>query len=361
MTIWNPWHGCKKFSSGCKNCYVYRRDESIGKDSSLVQKTSSFDLPVIKKKDGRYKLTASDGDVYTCMTSDFFIDEADQWRDEIWEMIRKRSDLNFIIITKRIERAEKCLPPDWGEGYDNVELMCTCENQQETDKRMPVFLNFPAKKRSVICEPFLEEIDMSAYLDNKKIKKVCVGGESGENARVCDFEWVSSLREQCRAADVSFSFRQTGSLFRKNGKLYHIDRKYHHSQARKAGIDYIGSYERNFDDIIERLSKSVFRSKFELKQEDIRYYNKHGKSVIREHAYDFIINRISSAEPYNDGNQTPVKGHPVFIAQHACGCCCRSCLEKWHYIPPGREMTMQEVDRIVALIMKWISLRIYDP
>ena len=108
---WNPWHGCKKYSEGCKNCYVYRRDESIGKNPSIIEKNKDFDLPLKKKRDGSYKIP--DGEtVFTCMTSDFFIEEADIWRDEIWEIIKERSNVFFMIITKRIERFLECIPDD---------------------------------------------------------------------------------------------------------------------------------------------------------------------------------------------------------------------------------------------------------
>ena len=73
MTIWNPWHGCRKISAGCANCYVYRRDESIGKDASVVSKTGDYALAVRKNRQGGYKLTPDDGVVYTCMTSDYFL------------------------------------------------------------------------------------------------------------------------------------------------------------------------------------------------------------------------------------------------------------------------------------------------
>ena len=91
MIIWNPWHGCKKYSSGCLNCYVYRRDQSIGKDSSIISKTNSFDLPLKRNRSGEYKITASDNPVYICMTSDFFIEYADQWRKESIPSILQRN------------------------------------------------------------------------------------------------------------------------------------------------------------------------------------------------------------------------------------------------------------------------------
>ena len=80
MAIWNPWHGCHKISPGCRNCYVYRRDGTFGKDSSIVSRTGAFDLPLKRNRQKEYKLTAEDNPVYTCMTSDFFIEEADGWR-----------------------------------------------------------------------------------------------------------------------------------------------------------------------------------------------------------------------------------------------------------------------------------------
>ena len=87
MPIWNPWHGCRKISPGCANCYVYRRDESIGNDASVVAKTKDYDLPLKKDRKGEYKLKADDGVVFACMTSDFFLDTADKWRQGCWDMI----------------------------------------------------------------------------------------------------------------------------------------------------------------------------------------------------------------------------------------------------------------------------------
>ena len=238
MAIWNPWHGCRKLSPGCANCYVYRRDESIGKDASVVSKTGEFNLPLKKNRRGEYKLTPWDGTVFTCMTSDFFLDEADEWRQECWDMIRERSDLSFHIITKRIDRFEKCIPDDWGSGWDHVTICSTCENQDRTDYRMPIFLELPIKHRSVICEPMLGRIDMERYLDSGLIEHVVCGGESGPKARPCDLEWIMSMREQCIRYNVPFTFKQTGAVFIKNGKTYHIERKYQMDQARKSGLSY---------------------------------------------------------------------------------------------------------------------------
>lgn len=112
---WNPWHGCRKLSEGCRHCYVYRQDAQHDKDSREVRRTTAFNLPVRRTRDGRYKVPPGEM-VYTCFTSDFLVEEADAWRAEAWEMIRIRSDLRFFFITKRIDRLMQVLPPDWGGG-----------------------------------------------------------------------------------------------------------------------------------------------------------------------------------------------------------------------------------------------------
>ncbi len=233
--IWNPWHGCRKYSEGCANCYVYRRDESVGKDASFIQKTSAFDLPLKRKRNGEFKILPG-SIVFACMTSDFFVEEADEWRGDIWKIIKYRSDVNFMIITKRIVRFMDCIPDDWGEGYPNVSICCTMENQKQCDIRFPIFNSLPIAHKYVVCEPLLSDIDMSEYL-SPSILQVLVGGESGNFARICNFDWVLHIRQQCIDNGVKFYFKQTGARFRKDGKLYVIKRKFQHSQARKANIN----------------------------------------------------------------------------------------------------------------------------
>ena len=105
---------------------------------------------------------------------------------------------------------------------------------------------------------------------------------------------------------------------------------------------------------LESLSKSKFRSSFHLRKYMISYIDEKGLDTVKSHAIDFVNEKLAPANPKNDGKQTPMKGHPVFLAMHACGCCCRSCLEKWHDIPKGRELTSVEKDYIVSLLMIWI-------
>jgi len=235
---WNPWHGCTKISTGCKYCYVYRQDErySVAEDSSLCRKTGNFDLPIKKKRDGSYKLSPR-AVVYTCFTSDFLLKDADEWREDCWKMIKERDDCLFCFFTKRIDRLRSVLPADWGDGYDNVIIGCSVENQDRADFRLPIFNSLPIKHRLIIVAPMLEKIDLSDYLDDG-IEEVSVGGESGLDARICRYEWVLDIRRQCVEKGIRFVFHQTGAHFVKDGKLYNIKRKYQHSQAEKAGIDY---------------------------------------------------------------------------------------------------------------------------
>ena len=107
--------------------------------------------------------------------------------------------------------------------------------------------------------------------------------------------------------------------------------------------------------VLESLSKSNFRSKFYLKEKDKEYVREKGINVIEEHARDFIEKRLAPAFPRNDGKQTPMRGHPVFIAQHATACCCRGCLYKWHKIPKNIELSKEQKDYIVEVIMTWIK------
>ena len=110
-----------------------------------------------------------------------------------------------------------------------------------------------------------------------------------------------------------------------------------------------------FADLFQRLSKSNFRSKFKLSQKELTYMDEKGLDTIESHARDFIANRLAPAFPNNDGKQTPMKGHPVFVAQHATATCCRGCLEKWHKIMQGRELNQRQQDYVVKVIMTWIN------
>ena len=118
----------------------------------------------------------------------------------------------------------------------------------------------------------------------------------------------------------------------------------------------LNSIQQKFvDDKLTRLSKSKFRSSFKLRNRELIYLNDKGIATIESHAEDFIRNRLAKKDISNDGKQTPMKGHPVFIAQHATATCCRGCLYKWHHIEKDRDMSEREIKFVVALIMEWIK------
>jgi len=212
-----------------------------------VQKTVNFDLPVRRLRSGEHKgmyKIPSGSHIYTCFSSDFFHEDADKWRPDAWEMIGERSDCTFFMITKRPERIADHLPANWGIGWEHVTIAVTCENREMADKRLPVYLSLPLYNHSVMIEPMLSEVDLGPYIADYKdtdgtplIKLVAVGGESGPDARACDYSWVEAVASQCKENGISFTYHQTGAKLIKDGKLYSIPRRYQHSQAHKAGLD----------------------------------------------------------------------------------------------------------------------------
>lgn len=162
---------------------MFRRDAEFEKDSNVVKKTSSFNLPIRRESSGNRKVP-SESLIWICFTSAFFIEEADEWREDAWLMIYRHSVLHFFMITKRLERILECLPEDWGNCYEHVTICCTMENQRRVDKWLPLY------------------------------------------------------REQTIAANVPFHFKQTGAHFRKEGRLYNIPRQLQMQQTHRAGIDY---------------------------------------------------------------------------------------------------------------------------
>lgn len=234
MAMWNPWRGCKKCSEGCLHCYILKGYAKRNIDTGNIIKTKDFEKPTIRLKNGNYKMKA--GIVYTCFSTDFLIEEADEWRDDCWKMIKERQDCTFLFLTKRIERFMQCIPDDWNDGYKNVVICCTVENQKNADYKLGIFCKLPIKHKCITAQPLLEHISIEKYLD--KVELVVVGGESDYNARPLDYSWVLDIREQCIRKNVSFEFRQCGTHFIKDGKLYKLQTKDLCSQAKKANIDF---------------------------------------------------------------------------------------------------------------------------
>lgn len=188
--IWNPWHGCVKVSEGCANCYMYYLDRLRNADGRLVYKTHNFDYPLQRKRGGGYRIQSGEL-IRVCMTSDFFLEDADKWRPHAWRMIKGRSDVIFFLLTKRPERVAQSLPPDWENGWDNVFFNVTCENQKRADERMPLLLELPFKHKGVMTAPLIGPVEISDYLATGQVEQVISGGENYDGARPCNFDWVT--------------------------------------------------------------------------------------------------------------------------------------------------------------------------
>lgn len=238
--IWNPWHGCVKCSEGCQHCYMYFLDRMRGQKGSEIYRTKNFTYPLQKDKTGRYQIQTGEL-IRVCMTSDFFLKEADPWRRDAWEIIRQRPDVKFFLLTKRPQRVADCLPRGWGEGWENVMLNVTCENQRRAQERIPILLQLPFRQKGVMCAPLLGPVDLSPYLASGQIRQVVCGGENYDGARPCHFEWVQQLQKQCVEQNVTFCFLETGTVFVKDGKRYRLPGKELQSRmAYKSGMNFQG-------------------------------------------------------------------------------------------------------------------------
>ncbi|MBK8810669.1 MAG: DUF5131 family protein [Acidobacteria bacterium] len=227
---WNPFQGCRKISEGCKNCYMYADKRRYGQDPATVvrSKNATFRKPLVWHKEITRETPLADRLVFTASWSDWFIEENDAHRADAWEIIRQTPGLVYQILTKRADRIAECLPDDWGDGYPNVWLGVSVENQKAADERIPHLLETPAAIRFLSCEPLLEGIDLAKALPGRLnvhwtghadenprsewgIDWVIVGGESGPNARPCHVEWIRSIVSQCRNAGVPAFVKQLGS------------------------------------------------------------------------------------------------------------------------------------------------------
>jgi protein gp37 len=185
---------------------MFRDKKRFGQDPSTVIRSSerTFNTPRHWHGGGR---------CFVCSWSDFFIEEADKWRDEAWDVMAENKDLTFMILTKRPERINRdTLPKDWGNGYENVWMGVTAENQEMFDKRVPILAEVPAICRFVSVEPMLGPIKMGKR-NRHLLDWVICGCESGPEARVTDTVWVQDLLTQCRDANIPFFLKQMRNIF----------------------------------------------------------------------------------------------------------------------------------------------------
>ncbi len=239
--IWNPWHGCRKISEGCYNCYMMYLDQKhqIG-EGTVIYKTKSFNYPLSTNKDGNYKIKSGEL-IRVCMNSDFFVEEADIWRDEAWRIIKKRSDVKFFLLTKRPQRVKNCLPSDWKGGYENVFFNITCENQSRAEERIPFLKDLPFHHKGIMVAPMLGPMNIEQYLRDGFIEQVICGGENYGGSRLCNYDWVVSLASQCKKYNITFAFTETGSKFMKDGKIFHLENKKLQSKmAFKSQVSFLG-------------------------------------------------------------------------------------------------------------------------
>lgn len=192
---WNPWYGCTKISPGCKFCYMYRDMERYGRDPFTVTRSkTTFNAP-LKWQDSAL--------VFTCSWSDFFIESADAWRPEAWDIIRKTPHLTYQILTKRPELIADRLPSNWGDGYSNVQLGVSVESPNYFG-RIAHLQRVSARLRFLSIEPLLAPV---APVPLHSIGWVIVGGESGSD-RTCNVEWITEVVDQCREARVPVFVKQ---------------------------------------------------------------------------------------------------------------------------------------------------------
>lgn len=226
-STFNGWWGCQKTGPGCDNCYAEKLDKRTGGDhwgpGAPRRRTSvtNWNDPIRwnKKADAFFAEHGRLRRVFCASMADVFDSAVDVlWRDDLFTLIANTQKLNWLLLTKRIGNAKTMLPwmskysgPDGQRtlnAWDNVWLGATVVNQTEADRDIPKLQSTPAKKRFLSMEPLLGPVDLTGLLDN--IDWVIVGGESGPGARPMHPEWVRSLRDQCKAANVPFLFKQWG-------------------------------------------------------------------------------------------------------------------------------------------------------
>lgn len=246
--IWNPWHGCKKVSEGCQNCYMYFLDSTRNKSGAdIFRVKNNFDYPLHKDRFGKYKIKSGEY-IRVCMTSDFFLEESDIWRDDAWKIMKKRADVIFILVTKRPERVYDCLPKDWGEGWENIWFHVTAENQKRVDERLPILLDLPFKHKGVMVAPFIGPVSLLEYLRSGQIENVWAGGENYNGSRPLFYNWVKKLSDECKLCDVSFEFYETGNVFIKDGQKVPVGDKFGQTKsAYLLGLNYESSKPQVFN------------------------------------------------------------------------------------------------------------------
>ena len=220
---------------------MYYLDSLREKNGADIYRTKAgFRYPLSKDRQGYYKVKSGET-LRVCMTSDFFLEEADPWREDAWDIIRQRPDVKFFLLTKRPQRVADHLPKDWGDGWEHVMFNVSCENQRRADERIPILLDLPFKHKGIMCAPFIGPVSIEKYLPENQIEQVLCDGENYDGARPCHYEWVKALHDECKKYNVTFVFCGTGRRFVKDGRLYKIEGSGLQSeQAFRSGLSFRG-------------------------------------------------------------------------------------------------------------------------
>lgn len=224
--------------------YALDAKRGVPEWSAEVRRTKGFDLPLKRDRHKQYKVRPGSR-LRVNMTSDTFVEEADVWRDEMWDIIRARRDVAFWLLTKRPERIAEHLPRDWGDGWGNVCLNISCENQAAFDERWPHLRDVPARHKGLCCAPLLGPIDIRDALPH--VDAVDCGGENYDDPRPIDVAWVESLSHQCEQARVNFCWFESGTRVVVDGRETYVPSKTDQSRVAYASDLSRKFYEQPFE------------------------------------------------------------------------------------------------------------------
>jgi hypothetical protein len=229
--------------------------------------------------------------------------------------------------------------------------LCCVKTQKDLDAVSASFLklekaDLEMPKGILFLSACEKEYRLNGFEPNCGIKMLCVSGEQDGN--ILDFSLVRILEKESRRLQAQFFFISTGPHLLVNGRVYEIPFDKQLEQAEKAGkLLYHAFLQAKLD----ALSRSKFRASFSLNAKEKEYLQNRTPQQIKEHAAALLEKRLFVSEPVKDGRQTPYHGHPVFPVQHACGCCCRKCLEKWHHIPRHKKLCAKEKEYVLDLLL----------
>jgi len=226
----NPWIGCTAVSQACDNCYAESWDVRFGGERWGPKATRTRTGVKNWNRVMKWNRLAGESGVKTIVFCASLADVFDNhrsidpcWREDLWRLIASTPNLAWMLLTKRPQNIERYLPGDWGDGYTNVAIGVSAENQVETDRRVPILLSTPAAGRFLSMEPLFEKVILpEGCLGEGKIDYVIAGGESGPGARRSDTEWFRSVRDQARHAGIAFHFKQYGE-FNAMGEMVGVD------------------------------------------------------------------------------------------------------------------------------------------